>query len=139
MLEWALCMWLAVSLSFLLTALVCPSVPQDTDPAPILLPVEILGSDGTVATRTFTLDSRQSAAALSLYLNVHGLRYAQQASLQWNDGPCVPLNQSQYRRPFTVPRPDHAPRGTDRQLRSRPAGSESRPPLESSLPAGTRP
>jgi len=94
MLESALRMWLAVSLIFLLTVFAYPPVSQDAVPAPIPLPVEVLGTDGTIVARTVTLNSQQRAAVVSLLLNVHGLRYPQQASLQWNDCPWVPLDNS---------------------------------------------
>ena len=82
---------------FLLSFLAAFGVPlasQHSAPATVVLPVEVLGDDGTVVPRTLTLDSAQSAAAVSLWLKIHGVRYPQQASLQWNDGPWIPLDNS---------------------------------------------
>jgi hypothetical protein len=55
------------------------------------LPIEVLGADGTTVSQTVTLGADQSSSIRSLWLQVHGLRYAGQGSLQINDGPWVPL------------------------------------------------
>jgi len=87
-------MWLKLFLGLLLSVLALSFSAPDSVPPPVLFPVEILGADGTVVSRTFTLDSAQSAAATSIRLKIHGVRYSQQASVQFNDGPWVPLNNS---------------------------------------------
>jgi hypothetical protein len=60
--------------------------------APMRLPIEILGADGIIVSRTLTLEPDQSSSVKSLWLRVHGVRYAKQASIQVNDGPWIPLN-----------------------------------------------
>ena len=87
-------MWLKLCFASLLFSLAFPSGPQDSGSTRILLPVEILGANGTTVSRTLTLDSAESDAAAWLSLKVHGIRYTQQASVQWNGGPWVPLDNS---------------------------------------------
>ena len=58
----------------------------------ILLPIEVLGSDGTTVSETVTLQAEQSESARYLWLQIHGVRYADQASVQVNTGPWMPLN-----------------------------------------------
>jgi hypothetical protein len=87
-------MRLSVLFFAVLSALAWPWVSLDSAPAPILLPVEILGDGGTVVTRAVRLDSRQNQVAVSLWMRVHGLRYPEQASVQWNDSQWMPLNNS---------------------------------------------
>ena len=60
----------------------------------ILLPVEILGAEGKATSRTITLQDGQAESARSLWLQVHGLRYADQASVQVNSSAWMPLNNS---------------------------------------------
>jgi hypothetical protein len=60
----------------------------------VLLPIEVLGADGTTVSRTITLQAGQAESARSLWLQVHGVRYAEQASVQVNSGPWIPLNAS---------------------------------------------
>ena len=62
---------------------------------PVLLPVEIVGGDGTTASRTVKIHSQQADSVRSLWLQVHGLRSSRQASIQINASPWLPLsNQS---------------------------------------------
>jgi hypothetical protein len=67
----------------------------------ILLPVEVLGAAGTTVSRTVTLQDRQAESPRSLWLQVHGLRYADQASVQVNSSAWMPLNNST----VTIPEP----------------------------------
>ncbi len=60
--------------------------------APMRVPIEILGADGMIVSRTLTLAPDQSSSVKSLWLRVHGVSYAKQASIQVNDGPWIPLN-----------------------------------------------
>src|SRR5690242_6624256 len=60
-------------------------------PDRIILPLEVLGEDGTAVAAAFSLDSTQSSSAQALWLQIHGLRYAEEASLQINSGPWLPL------------------------------------------------
>jgi len=41
----------------------------------MLLPIEVLGADGTTESRTVLLDAAGSESVRSLWLQVHGLRY----------------------------------------------------------------
>jgi hypothetical protein len=77
-----------------LTAVAASIGLTDHTPDKILLPVEVAGTDGTVVSRTVTLHSEGSESVRSLWLQVHGLRYAEQASIQINDGPWIPLDNS---------------------------------------------
>jgi len=67
----------------------------------VLLPVEILGAEGKATSRTITLQDGQAESARSLWLQVHGLRYADQASVQLNSSAWMPLNNST----VTIPEP----------------------------------
>ena len=58
----------------------------------ILLPVEVLGSDGTTVSRSVVLELGQAKSVRSLWLQIHGLRYADQASLQVNTSAWISLN-----------------------------------------------
>ena len=57
----------------------------------IVLPLEVLGDDGTTVAASFSLDAAQSRAAESLWLEVHAVRYASEASVQVNAGEWMPL------------------------------------------------
>jgi hypothetical protein len=67
----------------------------------ILLPIEVLGADGTTVSRTIALHGGQAESVRSLWLQIHGLRYADQASVQVNTGAWIPLNNST----VTIPEP----------------------------------
>ena len=56
------------------------------------LPIEVLGDDGTTLTRTLTLQAEQAESVRSLWLQIHGLRYADQGSIQVNASAWIPLN-----------------------------------------------
>jgi hypothetical protein len=58
----------------------------------ISLPIEVLGADGTTVSRTVTLQADESASVRFLWLQIHGVRYAYQASVQVNTGPWIALN-----------------------------------------------
>ena len=66
----------------------------DNTTGPILLPVEVLGADGTMVSRTLTLSAEQALPVRTLWLRVHGLRYADQASVQINTSDWIPLNNN---------------------------------------------
>ena len=66
----------------------------DNTTGPILLPVEVLGADGTMVSRALTLSAEQALPVRTLWLRVHGLRYADQASVQINTSDWIPLNNS---------------------------------------------
>jgi len=87
-------MWHRILRVLLLATFAVPGVFASPSDQAIRLPIEVLGVGGTVVSQTFTLDAGQSSAAVALWLRVHGLRYAEEGSLQWNDGLWVPLNNS---------------------------------------------
>jgi len=60
----------------------------------MLLPIEVLSVDGTTASRTVELRAGEAESAQSLWLQVHGLRYADQASVQVNASAWIPLNNN---------------------------------------------
>jgi hypothetical protein len=66
----------------------------DTTTDRILLPIEVLGADGTTVSRSVALQSGQAGSARSLWLQIHGLRYADQASVQINTSAWIPLNNN---------------------------------------------
>src|ERR1700746_1452643 len=83
-------MW-SFSLVWLLLALGSSTGSVETPPDRVLLPIEVLGADGTVMSRTVTLSAAQSESTTSLWLQVHGVRYPDQASVQLTDSPWTPL------------------------------------------------
>lgn len=58
----------------------------------IFLPVEVLGAEGTIAERTFTLSAAQLAKVELLWMQVNNLGYENKASIKVNDAPWVDLN-----------------------------------------------
>lgn len=60
----------------------------------MLLPIEVLGAKPTTASRTAALEARQAESVRSLWLEIHGLRYADQASVQVNTSPWISLNNN---------------------------------------------
>src|SRR5216683_698394 len=65
----------------------------DTTRDRILLPIEVLGTNTTV-TRTVALQEGRAESVRSLWLQIHGLRYADQASVQINMSAWIPLNNN---------------------------------------------
>jgi len=60
----------------------------------MLLPIEVLGSDNRTVSRTVALPAEQAESVRSLWLQIHGLRYADQASVQLNASAWIPLNNN---------------------------------------------
>jgi hypothetical protein len=84
--------WYYSALCLLLAARTISVGIADTSPDRIILPIEVLSASGTTATRTVALQSAQAESTQSLWLQIHGLRYADQASVQVNASPWIPLN-----------------------------------------------
>ena len=84
-------MWRELSIGVLLALVTIAGGPPDSPSDRILLPVEILGSDGTTESRTVTLTVAQSESVRLLWLQVHGLRYSEQGSVQVNANSWIPL------------------------------------------------
>jgi len=66
----------------------------DTTTERMLLPIEILGANGTTVSVTVALQAGQAESVRSLWLQIHGLRYAEQASVQVNTSAWIPLNNN---------------------------------------------
>jgi hypothetical protein len=77
-----------------LAAITIPFGFADTTTDRMLLPIEVLSADGTAVSRTVTLQSEQAESARSLWLQIHGVRYAEQASVQVNTSAWIPLNNN---------------------------------------------
>ena len=85
-------MWQKVLVRLVLTAVALGVASTNSGVRPILLPIEIMGSDGTTVGVSFDLTREQSESARNLWLQVHGLRYPEQASVQINTSEWTPLN-----------------------------------------------
>jgi hypothetical protein len=85
--------WQLLAGLFLAAALISIG-SADTNPDRMLLPIEVLGADGTTVSRTFTLQDGQSDSARSLWMQIHGLRFADQASVQVNASTWILLNNN---------------------------------------------
>ena len=59
-----------------------------------MLPIEILGAEGTVEERTFTLSSEQLAKVKLLWLQVNNIGYQDKASIKVNDQDWIDLNHA---------------------------------------------
>jgi hypothetical protein len=59
---------------------------------PVVLPVEVVGADGTTASVTVDVPEAQAARVRSLWMQIHNLGYADMVSVQVNAGPWLPLN-----------------------------------------------
>jgi hypothetical protein len=77
-----------------LAAVTIPSGFADTTIVRMLLPIEVLGSESRTVSRTVALPVEQAASVRSLWLQIHGLRYADQASVQFNASAWIPLNNN---------------------------------------------
>jgi hypothetical protein len=84
-------MWLWFLMRVGMAMFGAPSHVGMAQPEPILLPVEVLGEDGTTVNRILHLSREQAGSAREMWLRVHGLRYPEQASLQINQGAWIPL------------------------------------------------
>ena len=60
----------------------------------ILLPIEVLGANHTTDSRTFVIQADRADSVRSLWLQTHGLHYADQASVQVNGSAWIPLNNN---------------------------------------------
>ncbi|RZS92459.1 RICIN domain-containing protein [Aquimarina brevivitae] len=60
----------------------------------ILLPIEVLGNEGTVVERIITLSSSEVSAANELWLLMNNISYQDKASIQVNDGNWISLNHT---------------------------------------------
>src|SRR5215469_13543965 len=86
--------WQGLLLGIFLAGVTIPIAVADTPTDRLLLPIEVLGADGTVESRRFTLQPGQAESVKSLWLQVHGVRYAEQASVQVNTSRWIPLDNN---------------------------------------------
>jgi len=64
-----------------------------TTPTSITLPIEVMGPNGTTAAVSFNVPSGASlSGALNLYMQIHGLKYNSEASVQVNKSAWFPLS-----------------------------------------------
>jgi hypothetical protein len=73
--------------------------PSSTAAAPpsttVTLPVEVIGANGTTATASVTIPSGANLSGqLSLWMQIHGLRFETQASVQVNNSGWMPISDS---------------------------------------------
>jgi hypothetical protein len=58
------------------------------------LPLEVMGANGTQVPVSFNIPTGTSLSGLQLYLQIHGLKYETEASVQVNGGPWIPINNT---------------------------------------------
>jgi len=81
-------------LPLFLTATLIPLGFGDTTANRILLPIEVLSADAATVSRTVALESGEAESVRCLWLQIHGVRYANQASVQVNASAWIPLNNN---------------------------------------------
>ena len=86
--------WHELLVLLFVVAITIPIASADTPAERILLPIEVLGADGTTASGTVVLQAGQAESVRSLWLQVHGLNYAEQASVQVNTSAWKPLTNN---------------------------------------------
>jgi hypothetical protein len=70
-----------------------PTNPPPPTQGAIVLPIEVMGSDGTTKAVSFTLPSSSGlSGSASMYLQIHGLEYETEGSIQLNGGSWIALN-----------------------------------------------
>jgi hypothetical protein len=62
------------------------------DSSKILLPIEVLGAEGVVVSRSFTIDQQMLDAAKSIWFMINNLSYENKASIKINGGSWLSLN-----------------------------------------------
>ena len=65
-----------------------------TGRAAVTLPIEVVGEDGVTASVTFDVPAGRASGVRSLWMQIHGLDYADMASVQVNAGAWVPLSNA---------------------------------------------
>jgi hypothetical protein len=63
-------------------------------PATITLPLEVIGPNGTTVSATVNLPSGTNLSGTVLWMQIHGLRYETQASVQVNNSGWMPINSN---------------------------------------------
>lgn len=62
------------------------------DSGKIVLPIEVLGSEGTIVSRSFTIDQQTLDATKSIWFMINNLSYENKASIKINGGSWLSLN-----------------------------------------------
>ncbi len=86
--------WHQLLVGLFLAAITISIGLADTTTDQMLLPIEVLGANGTTVSRTVALQAGPAESVRSLLLQIHGLRYADQASVQVNTSAWIPLNNN---------------------------------------------
>lgn len=68
--------------------------PAATTSSTITLPLEVMGAAGTQVPVSFNIPTGTSLSGLQLYLQIHGLKFETEASVQVNGGAWLPINTS---------------------------------------------
>jgi cytochrome c553 len=63
-------------------------------PQPITLPVEVAGLPGVIESVTVPIPPGTNLSGVKLWMQIHGLRYADKASVQVNNSPWVPIDDN---------------------------------------------
>jgi hypothetical protein len=84
-------MWLLILTYIWLILPAFPDRMAEAHPDAVHLPVEVLGEDGTTVDTSLQLSLEQKQSVRSLWLQVHGVRYPDQASVQVNRSAWIPL------------------------------------------------
>jgi hypothetical protein len=84
----------SVCMLCVLAASLFRTAPTLADPvtAPVTLPVEVMGAEGSVAAVTVDIPQASARQVKSLWLQMHGLEYPDLASVRVNNGSWVSLN-----------------------------------------------
>lgn len=72
-----------------------PPSPSSSPSGTVTLPIEVMGAAGTTVPVTVTIPSGTNVSGqLQLSLQIHGLKYQTEASVQFNGGTWIPINSS---------------------------------------------
>ena len=88
--------WPLLVAPFFLAAVTISIGSADTTSDRIILPVEVLGTAGETVSRSIALLPAQAESVQFLWLQIHGLRYADQGSVQVNTGAWIPFNNNSF-------------------------------------------
>jgi hypothetical protein len=71
------------------------TVTLTADSNPVTLPLEVVGPDGTTVSASVTIPSGSNLSGqLNLWMQIHGLRFETQASVQMNNSAWLPISDS---------------------------------------------
>ncbi len=77
------------------TVRLTPSTPAVQQSTTVTLPLEVIGPNGTTVSATVSIPSGSNVSGpLSLWMQIHGLRYQTQASVQVNNSSWMPISSS---------------------------------------------